>query len=65
MYTMKEMSDEQELAFFKSEAFREGFRKQVEKDTWERGLPKIYMDDEGWLVEHWKDGRIIRKQKLK
>lgn len=37
----------------------------INKDTWDKGLPKYYMDKEGWLVEHWKDGRIIKIKKLK
>jgi hypothetical protein len=50
---------------FASKEFQEAFRKQVEKDTWGNGLPKIYMDEEGWIVEHWSDGRIDRIKKVK
>ena len=50
---------------FASKEFQEAFRKQVEKDTWGNGLPKIYMDKEGWIVEHWADGRIDRIKKVK
>jgi hypothetical protein len=50
---------------FESKEFKEAFRKQIEKDTWEQGLPKIYLDDEGWIVEHWKDGKIDRLKKIK
>ena len=50
---------------FASKEFQEAFRKQVEKDTWGNGLPKIYMDKEGWIVEHWADGRINRIKKVK
>jgi hypothetical protein len=50
---------------FASKEFQEAFRKQVEKDTWGNGLPKIYMDEEGWIVEHWADGRIDRIKKVK
>ena len=44
--------------YLKSEQFQIDFMKQVEKDTWGNGLPKIYMNDNGEIVEHWKDGTI-------
>jgi hypothetical protein len=47
-----------ESEYFKSDKFREDFRKKVEEDTWEKGLPKIYIDDNGNIVEHFKDGTI-------
>lgn len=49
---------------FKSKEFQEAFRKQVEKDTWGNDLPMIYMDDGGWIVRHYKDGKIERVQKI-
>ena len=52
-------------AAFESKEFKEAFRRQVEKDTWEQGLPKIYLDNDGWIVEHWKDGRIDKIKKIK
>lgn len=51
--------------YIKSEKFQEDFIRQVEKDTWDKGLPKVYMDKEGNIVEHWKDGAInIIKEKV-
>ena len=50
---------------FNSPLFRELFQRQVEADTWGKGLPKCYMDDEGWLVHHWKDGKIDKIKKIK
>ena len=44
--------------YLMSEQFKKDFAKQVEKDTWDKDLPKIYMDKQGNIVEHWKDGRI-------
>jgi hypothetical protein len=44
--------------YLMSEQFQKDFAKQVEEDTWGKGLPKIYMDKEGRIVEHWKDGTI-------
>lgn len=47
-----------ESEYFKSNKFKEDFRKKVEEDTWEKGLPMIYLDDNGNIVEHFKDGTI-------
>jgi hypothetical protein len=44
--------------YFESEEFKKSFNHTVELNTWEKGLPKIYMDEEGNIVEHWKDGTI-------
>jgi hypothetical protein len=47
----------------RSEQFKESFRKQVEEQTWGKGLPMVYRDDNGWVVKHWKDGTIEKIQK--
>ena len=53
-----------ESEYFKSNKFKEDFRRglvphlKVEEDTWEKGLPMIYLDDNGNIVEHWKGGTI-------
>lgn len=47
-----------ESEYFKSDKFKEDFRKKVEEDTWEKGKPMIYLDDNGNIVEHFKDGTI-------
>ena len=50
--------------YLMSKQFLKDFAKQVEADTWGKGLPKIYMDKDGNIVEHWKDGTInIIKEK--
>ena len=56
-----------ESEYFKSNKFKEDFRKKVEEDTWEKGKPMIYLDDNGNIVEHWKDGtiKIIKKDATK
>lgn len=56
----KHEDDEEDkfIAYLKSDKFKEEFAKQVEKDTWDKGFPKIYMNKEGQIVEHWKDGTI-------
>lgn len=47
----------------RSEQFKESFRKRVEEQTWGRDLPLVYLDDNGWVVKHWKDGTIEKIQK--
>ena len=47
-----------ESEYFKSNKFKEDFRKKVEEDTWEKGKPMIYIDDNRNIVEHFKDGTI-------
>lgn len=47
-----------ESNYFKSKEFQEDFRKQVEKDTWDKDLPMVYLNEEGWIVKHYKDGTI-------
>ena len=47
-----------EVEFFQSEEFKKKFTDLVKQDTWEQGLPMVYMNDEGQIVRHWKDGRI-------
>ena len=54
----KRINNTKEIEYFKSEEAQELFQKMVERDTWEKGLPKIYMDKKGNIVEHWKDGTI-------
>jgi len=51
--------DEDEISeYFSSKEFQESFKEQVELDTWGQGLPMIYMNDNGNIVKHWKDGTI-------
>ena len=59
------LEDENESRYFQSKEFKDNIAKAIEADTWGKGRPMIYMDEEGWLVEHWEDGRIIRKKKIK
>jgi tartrate dehydratase alpha subunit/fumarate hydratase class I-like protein len=54
----KRINKSTENKYLKSEEAQELFQKIVERDTWEKGLPKIYMDKKGNIVEHWKDGTI-------
>ena len=50
-----------ESEYFKSNKFKEDFRRglvphlKVEEDTWEKEKLMIYLDDNGNIVEHWKD----------
>jgi hypothetical protein len=64
--TLDELEDKNMIKeAFESKEFKEAFTKQVEKDTWDNDLPKVYMDYEGYLVHHWKDGKIDKIKKLK
>ena len=51
------MEEDEVEKFLKSEEFKKGFREQVEKDTWEKGLPMVYLKDNK-IVKHYSDGRI-------
>ena len=51
------MEEDEIGEFLKSEEFIKGFREQVEKDTWEKGLPMVYLKDNK-IVKHYSDGRI-------
>lgn len=55
---MKEDEEDDVYEYLKSKQFIKDFADAVERDTWGKGLPKIYMDDHGNIVEHWKDGTI-------
>lgn len=52
------ISEDNIVEYFKSKEFRDGITKQIQKDTWDQGLPMVYMNDKGQIVEHWKDGKI-------
>lgn len=54
----KRISKSTKNKYLKSEEAQELFQEAVERDTWGKGLPKIYMDKKGNIVEHWKDGTI-------
>ena len=51
------MEEDEVEKFLKSEKFSKEFREQVEKDTWEKGLPMVYFKDNK-IVKHYSDGRI-------
>ena len=63
--SLQEDQEEDALAaYLRSNQFAKDFAAQVKKDTWDKGFPMIYMDKEGWLVEHWANGDIFKKQRL-
>jgi len=57
---MKKKKDESDDVsdYLKSEQFKQDFSEQVKKDTWGNGLPMVYMNKEGQIVRHYKDGKI-------
>ena len=51
------------VEYVKSDAFRKEFEAEVNKTTWDVGLPKFYMLN-GWLVEHHKNGQIKKIKQI-
>lgn len=47
-----------ESQYFQSEEFKDKVEKSIQKVTWDKNLPRYYLDDNGNIVEHWKDGTI-------
>jgi hypothetical protein len=51
--------------YFKSKEFKERIEQSIQRETWGKGLPRYYLDKEGRVVEHWKDGTIkVIKEKM-
>lgn len=55
---MPPKNNKTETDFFQSKEFKEKIEKSIQKETWDKGLPRYYNDKEGNIVEHWKDGTI-------
>ena len=51
--------------YFQSKEFKEQIEQSIQRETWDKGLPRYYLDKEGRIVEHWKDGtiKVIREKK--
>ena len=47
-----------EHEYLRSEQFIQDMAAAVKKDTWGKGFPMIYLDDNGNIVEHWENGTI-------
>jgi hypothetical protein len=49
--------------YFKSKEFKERIEQSIQRETWDKELPRYYLDKEGRVVEHWKDGtiKVIKK----
>jgi hypothetical protein len=60
----KEDEEDDLYVYLRSREFKESFAETVKKDTWEKGLPMVYMDKDGWIVNHWKDGKIEKIKKV-
>lgn len=54
----EDKEDKAELEYYKSDQFKKDMAEAINAGTWDKGLPKIYMNKEGDIVEHWKDGTI-------
>lgn len=57
----KKRNFKSESDYFRSEEFHKEMRKNIEAETWDKGLPMFYSEGD-WLIRHWKDGR---KEKIK
>lgn len=53
-----------ESDFFKSQKFKDSIRKTIEQNTWDKGLPMVYINKDGWIVKHWKSGLIEKIKKV-
>ena len=54
----KYLTDKEELNYFNSKEFKDNMIKIIEEDTWDKGLPKIYLNDKDEIIEHYKNGTI-------
>lgn len=54
----EEEEDNLESEYFKSQEFEDGIEKIIQRDTWDKGLPRVYLDSNGNIVKHWKDGTV-------
>ena len=52
------------LATLKNE-MNDNLRKTTEEDTWGKGQPMYYVDDDGWLIEHHQDGTKNKIKQIK
>ena len=59
------MYDEEELKYFNSKEFKDNISKIIDEDTWDKDLPKIYLNDKDEIVEHYKNGTINIIKKIK
>lgn len=51
--------------YYASDNFKENYQQYIIDITWGQNLPMIYLDDNGRIVEHWKDGKIkVLKEKI-
>lgn len=52
------MPTDKETEYFQSKEFKDTIEKSIQRETWGKGLPRYYMDENKNIVEHWKDGTI-------
>lgn len=54
-----------ESEYFQSEEFKNSYIESVKRETWEKDLPMIYMDDSGRIIKEYKNGEIeiVKDQK--
>jgi uncharacterized protein (UPF0335 family) len=48
-----------EAKYFTSQDWKAQYQQHVIDATWGQGIPMVYLDDKGRIIEHWKDGKIV------
>ena len=59
------MTDEKIVKWMQSEEGRLALEREINKTTWDVGLPKVYMDEEGFIIKHYKCGLKVRLEEKK
>lgn len=59
------MIDEKIIKWIQSEEGRLRLEREINRTTWDVGLPKIYMDKEGYIIKHYKCGLKVRLDEKK
>lgn len=49
---------EEEDKYFKSQEFKDSIQISINRETWDKDLPKYYINSNGDIVEHFKNGTI-------
>lgn len=50
--------DNHKFQIWNSDKKVEEFSKIIREETWDKGIPMVYMNKYGQVVRHWKDGTI-------
>jgi uncharacterized protein (UPF0335 family) len=65
VFSISKKNLNEEGKHYSSEKFKDSYQQYIIDITWGQNLPMIYLDDNGRIVEHWKDGKIkVLKEKI-